>query len=581
MKYYIYNYYQKFNKDGTPVIPEEYMKGDLLGIDDYESMSDCEEDIKWVVTDDKYLCTESLHEGCIYLQGRSGGVVIFNNSSAYYGINITTPEMSRGIVICPDKEVTSLENFLDCGHEQTCTAPRVHTMDLSKFPLEKVENFDRWLGSKSFFAKDNIAGLERLGDGNMIKSAAQMFTNLEYIDLPDFEGAFIENGNDMFTDGFIDTDGNGEGEPVLIERINLPSFTGENMRTAHRMFRGTNIKSGEISLPKFTGENLRGASDMFTCYMPYVPKHEYWVKRINLPSFTGENLIDAENMFQGILTIEEINLPLFTGSNLQNYEHMFAASYGYVKDVDNYMQYPIEYLSLPSFTGNTTSENGRVNNEDITSFACFANLIKVKSIDLPVYNCGTKDIRYMFLNCRSLTELNLPQWDGRFVEERHAFCYNCLNLRKISMPMFTGENIHYPGYDSSEGVVEMFDGCPKLEELDLYSYVGNQNSSYYASEDLRFLKSLTSLKKLYLNSYNNKFNNVKNFNYLDLPSLEILNINAMPVPDSPIDNLWRNSVNLKEIWCSKEVKDYIQTNINPDRTPNLAVGGSCVWHTYE
>lgn len=56
MKYYIYNQYQKYNGDGTPVIPEEYMRGESLGVDDYESLSDCEQDIKWIVLEDEYIC---------------------------------------------------------------------------------------------------------------------------------------------------------------------------------------------------------------------------------------------------------------------------------------------------------------------------------------------------------------------------------------------------------------------------------------------------------------------------------------------------------------------------------------------
>lgn len=56
MRYYIYEYYQKYNSDGTPVRPEEYMKGRLIGVDDYDSKADCEDNITWELVDDEYIC---------------------------------------------------------------------------------------------------------------------------------------------------------------------------------------------------------------------------------------------------------------------------------------------------------------------------------------------------------------------------------------------------------------------------------------------------------------------------------------------------------------------------------------------
>lgn len=56
MNFYIYKYYQKYNKDGTPVQPEEFIKGEIIGVDDYESLYDCELDRKWIIDDDLYFC---------------------------------------------------------------------------------------------------------------------------------------------------------------------------------------------------------------------------------------------------------------------------------------------------------------------------------------------------------------------------------------------------------------------------------------------------------------------------------------------------------------------------------------------
>lgn len=58
MRYYIYNQYQKYNRDGTPVIPEEYMRGEMIGVDDYDTLYDCKYDITWELVDDNtYICS--------------------------------------------------------------------------------------------------------------------------------------------------------------------------------------------------------------------------------------------------------------------------------------------------------------------------------------------------------------------------------------------------------------------------------------------------------------------------------------------------------------------------------------------
>ena len=132
--------------------------------------------------------------------------------------------------------------------------------------------------------------------------------------------------------------------------------------------------------------------------------------------------------------------------------------------------------------------------------------------NLNVNNFNTSKVQMMnsmFSECSSLTSLNLSNFRNNSVEDMSYMFYNCINLT----------NIDFTNYDTSnvKNINSMFGNCKKLASLDLKSFdtskVENMGYTFY---------NCSGLTNLDLSNFNTS--NVKVMSYMFLGCTNLINL---------------------------------------------------------
>lgn len=245
----------------------------------------------------------------------------------------------------------------------------------------------------------------------------------------------------------------------------------------------------------------------------------------NLPEFEGKNIKEAEYMFRSYSSV--LNLPKFDGENITSARGMFR-------------ECKINEIYLPSFKGTSIDNMNQM----------FYDATTLTKIDLPEFNARVRDMDYLFSGCENLVEINMPKFRGAVYSADYVF-RRCNKLEKVVFTSLTNVITMTGGNDKLIGLLS---DCKNIKYLDLHSFVG---SGGMVDDDIVNL------------------NNFPNLEWLDISSIFSYRKVAFREP------VWTNLSKLNFVRCKSKIKELIQNSIDPELTPNLAEGGSCVWEISE
>ena len=154
-------------------------------------------------------------------------------------------------------------------------------------------------------------------------------------------------------------------------------------------------------------------------------------------------------------------------------------------------------------------------------FGYFKNLIQINFND----NFNTTNVTTMFqifLNCSSLTNLDLSSFNTANVTDMHNMLSYCESLTSLDLSSFNTANV--------TNMSIMFSGCSSLTSLDLSSFntsnVTNMSSMFSECSSLTSL-DLSSFNTSNVTSMSDMFSNCSSLTNLDLNNFNTINVTDM------------------------------------------------------
>jgi len=150
----------------------------------------------------------------------------------------------------------------------------------------------------------------------------------------------------------------------------------------------------------------------------------------------------------------------------------------------------------------------------------FYNCKNITNIDLSSFNTqNVIDMSYMFDGCSNLTNINLSSFNTQNVRYMSCMFYGCSKLTNIDLSSFNTQNVIYMSY--------MFDGCSNLTNINLSSF-NTQNVRYMS----RMFNECSNLAKIDLSSFNTQnvtnmycmFYGCSKLTNIDLSSFNTINV---------------------------------------------------------
>ena len=224
------------------------------------------------------------------------------------------------------------------------------------------------------------------------------------------------------------------------------------------------------------------------------------------------------------------------GWKINEYSHNVRNSSLKVIFDESFSNYYPKYF----FSFNRCSELQSIENlkylktDSITSMSgMFYECKSLTSLDLGNFNtANVTDMSGMFANCQSLRSLDLSSFNTLNVTNMSGMFGGCLSLVSLNLSSFNTSNVTNMGggYVGEQEWRGMFYGCSSLTSLDLSSF----NTSKVTNMDLMFCNcsSLTSLNLSNFNTANvkkmsNMFGDCKSLTTLDLRSFNTSNVTTM------------------------------------------------------
>ena len=152
---------------------------------------------------------------------------------------------------------------------------------------------------------------------------------------------------------------------------------------------------------------------------------------------------------------------------------------------------------------------------------------------------GVKNMHRMFYNCKSFTRLNLSSFNTSGVKSMHRMFYNCTSLTELDLS----------GFDTSwvQDMSSMFSSCESLTKLDLRNFdtsgVQDMGSMFYSCTSLTEL-DLSSFDASAVQKTNFMFKGCTSLTKLELSSFDASRVQSMygMFDNCPAGSKWQHLV---------------------------------------
>ena len=358
-----------------------------------------------------------------------------------------------------------------------------------------------------------------------IDSCEKMFsslTNIEEIDLSNFDTSLVTNMNSMFSGC------------SSLRSIKLLNVNTSQVKDMQKLF--NNCRSlTSLDLSSFNTSILLRADYMFySCQKLYF---------LNISSFNISSVISMASMFQGCNSLYYLNIANFGISNVKNLSYMFSGCKKLVSlDLSHFNTsfannmsfmfagcYNLAYLNIENFVTSLV--------EDMQSM--FSSCKSLTSFDLSNFSTySLQNMNKMFSKCTSLISLDLSNFNSEKIVHMSSTFADCSSLQYINLSNFKGENII--------DISQLFKGCSSLVSLDLSSFdTKNVNTMSSIFSGCQSLKSL-DLSNFYtpkVATLDNMFNDCRSLSSLDLTNFDTSNVVSM-------NNMFSNCIYLTSVDLS-------------------------------
>jgi len=229
---------------------------------------------------------------------------------------------------------------------------------------------------------------------------------------------------------------------------------------------------------------------------------------------------DMRSMFYNCFKITSIILPFYNESLYINMSRMFY-NCKQLKSLEfkyDSIYYPTDMQAM--FCNCDSLQDLNLENYIITDYVedmsfLFYNCSKLSSLKIEFSNNLTKNIRGIFLNCKSFTSLNLNSFYTPKVEIMWDMFKGCSGLRTLDLGNFDTSKV--------TDMESMFEGCSNLTTLSLLNFdTSNVQFMNKMFKDCTGLKNLTfeNIKTNSLGKMHQMFYNCKKLEYLNLYSIK-------------------------------------------------------------
>lgn len=357
-----------------------------------------------------------------------------------------------------------------------CSA--LKTLDLSSFIKAGDMQIDNMFQNCSSLTSLDISGLEpRMEDCCSVFAGC---TNLAAIDVSKWDTSNCTNANGM-RDLFSGCSS--------LTTLDISNFDMTKVTNLMEMFSGcSNLIS--LNLGNF---ETNSATDMYGLFQGCSS-----LTSIDLGNICTENVTNFHLMFQGCEKLESIDVSRFNTSKAQDMFSMFAECYSLktIKGIEGFDTsnvttmwtmfgncHSLGNLDLSGFdTGKCTTLGGMFVNcssmtsIDISSFVTdhvinmerlFSGCSKLSSLNLgasfnTVY---AESLSQMFMDCASLTSLDLSGFDTRDVKDFSSMFKGCTSLENLDISSFS--------FMHAEKWGSILYDCTKMKNLNLGSKIGD------------------------------------------------------------------------------------------------------------
>lgn len=350
-------------------------------------------------------------------------------------------------------------------------------------------------------------------------------TNLETFDISDSDITQATSLYGMFS-----------ADTSLTNLIGLDSLSTPNVESFDFMFEGCTSLT-EINLSNFDTSNASTFPGMFqNCSALKI--------LILNPKFVIKSNANKTNMFSGCNALKNV----YIGPDREDYE-----TFANLIPVDLTWFPKIGWLSVnvtltetyytPLVDNEATIDIERLNNDGVltsceASFSGQSDLIRITNIN----SLDTSEViktNDMFLNCASLTELDISNFDMSNVDSPRQMFQGCHALKTLKLGVFNAVKC--------VNLEHMFWYCWNLEDLDMSNFI---TSSLAYRMNYMFCEC-RSLKKLDLRGFNTSTVWIMDRMFRDCNSLVELNVSSFETPaNTTLEDTFRNCTLLPKLDLS-------------------------------
>ena len=242
-------------------------------------------------------------------------------------------------------------------------------------------------------------------------------------------------------------------------------------------------------------------------------------KTIDLSNLDTSNVTNMEAMFFYCEALNKLNINNFNTINVTNMHDMFNCCSSLTE------------LDLSSFnTSNVTNMS-----------AMFSGDVSLKNINFGQNfdTSSVNDMRTMFNQCESLTELDLTNFNTSKVKTMSWMFHGCKNMLNITFSKNFGS--------ATTNMSRMFNGCTSLTALDLTNFntsnVTDMGGMFMGCNNLKAL-NIKNFDTSDVKNMSDMFNCCSSLTELDLSSFDTSNVNEMI-------SIFSGNSNLKTIYVSQ------------------------------
>ena len=345
--------------------------------------------------------------------------------------------------------------FLNCSS--------LTTLDISHFDTSNVTNMSFMFSGCSSLTTLDVSNFNTSKVTDM-KSMFSYCSSLITLDVTNFDTSNVINMNSMFYNC------------SSLTTLDVSNFDTSNVTSMRVMFYNCSSLT-TLDVSNFDTSKVTDMKSMFS----YCSS----LTTLDVSNFDTSNVINMSVMFSDCSKLTTLDVSHFDTSKVTNMSYMFFKCSNLTTiDVSNFNTSKVTDMSL-MFGGNggnnpvymkLTSITG-LNNFDtsnvINMYAMFLNCSSLTTLDVSHFDTSkVTDMRFMFYYCSSLITLDISNFDTSNVINMSAMFYNCSSLTTLDVSNFDTSKVTDMSF--------MFYNCSSLITLDVSDFDTSNVINMYA-----------------------------------------------------------------------------------------------------